>query len=172
MELVPIRCKGNDCKKYDDKVWWEDIKTIVQLNNQAVDNLHKCDIKNGDQVLVKFASSKAKKPKLYSVNNLLLNAMYTLSHNYLQEGCINSKFSPGGSSFLVESVTQVSIFYSVLFCAMNGYLLSGKNPLSNMHIYYRILYIDYRTGNTFSTLMTKAQSLQPLYYINVMTEVL
>ena len=115
MELVPIRCKGNDCKKYDDKVWWEDIKTIVQLNNQAVDNLHKCDIKNGDQVLVKFASSKAKKPKLYSVNNLLLNAMYTLSHNYLQEGCINSKFSPGGSSFLVESVTQVSIFYSVLF---------------------------------------------------------
>lgn len=66
MELVPIRCKGNDCKKYDDKVWWEDIKTIVQLNNQAVDNLHKCDIKNGDQVLVKFASSKAKKPKLYN----------------------------------------------------------------------------------------------------------
>ena len=54
MELVPIRCKGNDCKKYDDEVWWEDIKTIVQLNNQAVDNLHKCDIKNGDQVLVKF----------------------------------------------------------------------------------------------------------------------
>ena len=40
--------------------------------------------------------------------------MYTLSHNYLQEGCINSKFSPGGNSFL-ESVTQASIFYSVLF---------------------------------------------------------
>jgi len=66
MELVSIYCKGNDCKIYDDKVWWEDVKTIVQVNNEVVDNLHKCDLKNGDQVLVKFSSSKAKKPKLYN----------------------------------------------------------------------------------------------------------
>jgi len=59
-------CKGNDYKKYDDKVWWEDVKTIVQENNKVVDNLPKCDLKNGDQVLVKFSSSKAKKPKLYN----------------------------------------------------------------------------------------------------------
>ena len=66
MELVPIRCQGNDCKKYDDKVWWEDVKTIVQVDNKVVDNLHKSDLKNGDQVLVKFSSSKAKKAKLYN----------------------------------------------------------------------------------------------------------
>ena len=66
MEVVPIRCIGNDSKKYDDKVWLEDVNTIVQLNNKEVNNLRKCDLKNGDQVLVKFPSSKAKKPKLYN----------------------------------------------------------------------------------------------------------
>ena len=102
--------------------------------------------------------------------------MYTLSHDYLQEGCINSKFSPGGNSFL-ESVTQASIFYSVLFPCYEQISAFQKNPLSNMCITvllnaHYFLYIDYRTGNAFSTLMTKAQPLQPLYYINVMTEVL
>ena len=113
---------------------------------------------------------------LLSVNNLLSNAMYTLSHNYLQESCINSKFLPGGSSFLVESVTQASIFYSVLFPCYERISAFRKKSiiehaylLSNAHYF---LYIDYWTGNAFSTLMTKAQSLQPLYYINVMTEVL
>jgi len=67
--------------------------------------------------------------------------------------------------------------YSILCAshAMNGYL-----PTKN--IYYRacvpiierplFLYIDYRTDHAFSTLMTKAQLIQPFYCINMITEVL
>ena len=37
MELVPIRCQDNNSKKFDDKVWWEDLKTIIEVNGEAVD---------------------------------------------------------------------------------------------------------------------------------------
>jgi len=37
------------------------VKTFVQVNNEAVDNLCKSNLKNGDHVLVNFSSSKAKK---------------------------------------------------------------------------------------------------------------
>ena len=105
-----------------------------------------------------------------SVNNRISNATYTLSHNCLQEGCINFKYSPGDSSFLVEYVMQVFVSR-----AMNGYLPTKKSIIEHVHLLSNVhyfLYIDYRTDHTFSTLITKAQPVQPLYYINVITELL
>ena len=61
MELVPIRCQDNNSKKFDDKVWWEDLKTIVEVNGEAVDEtLQRSVLNDGDRVLVKFGGKTKK----------------------------------------------------------------------------------------------------------------
>ena len=50
MELVPIRCQDNNSKKFDDKVWWEDLKTIIEVNGEAVnETLQRSALNNGDK---------------------------------------------------------------------------------------------------------------------------
>lgn len=52
---------GSNSKRYDDKIWWEEVSTIVEVNNKPVDKvLLKSDLKNGDGVVIKFGG-KAKK---------------------------------------------------------------------------------------------------------------
>ena len=47
-----MRCIGNNSKRYDDKVWWEEISTIVEVNNKPTDKLLKSeDLKSGDNVI-------------------------------------------------------------------------------------------------------------------------
>jgi len=108
-----------------------------------------------------------------SVNDRLSNAMYTLSHNYLQEGCINSKFLPDVNSRILHTSFNILFhFLPVLWmddCLLKKSIIEHTYLLSNAHYF---LYIDYWTDNAFSSLMTKVQLLQPLYYINVITGLL
>lgn len=61
MDLVPVLSCGNDSKKYDGKIWWEEWSNIVEVNgNPVTENLKSSSLKGGDSVLVKFGS-KAKK---------------------------------------------------------------------------------------------------------------
>ena len=49
-----MRCIGNNSKRYNDKVWWEEISTIVEVNNKPTDKLLKSDLKSGDNVIIRF----------------------------------------------------------------------------------------------------------------------
>ena len=64
MDLVPVRCMGNSNKRYDDKVWWEEVGTIVEVNDKPVNKVLKSDLKNGDNVMIKFGG-KGKAKKLF-----------------------------------------------------------------------------------------------------------
>ena len=61
MDLVPVLSCGNDSKKYDGKVWWEDSNNIVEVNGKPVtEHLKSSSLRNGDNVLVKFGSKSKK----------------------------------------------------------------------------------------------------------------
>ena len=45
MDLVPVRCMGNNNERYDDKVWWEEVGTIVEVNDKPVNKVLKSDLK-------------------------------------------------------------------------------------------------------------------------------
>ena len=58
MDLVPVLSCGNNSKKYDNKIWWEDWNNIVEVNGTPVNETMKSSIKSGDTVLVKFGAKK------------------------------------------------------------------------------------------------------------------
>ena len=58
MDLVPVLSCGNNSKKYDNKIWWEDWNNIVEVNGTPVNEAMKSSIKSGDTVLVKFGAKK------------------------------------------------------------------------------------------------------------------
>ena len=61
MELVPVLCEGNDSKRFDGKVWWEEMSTITEVNGKEVDKtLNKSQLQNGDKVVVKFGGKSKK----------------------------------------------------------------------------------------------------------------
>ena len=61
MDLVPVLSAGNDSKKYDGKIWWEDCSNIVEVNGEpAQDGLKNSDLKDGDKVQVKFGTKSKK----------------------------------------------------------------------------------------------------------------
>jgi len=61
MELVPVLCEGNDSKRFDGRMWWEDISTITEVNGKEVNKtLDKSQLQNGDKVVIKFGDKSKK----------------------------------------------------------------------------------------------------------------
>ena len=49
--VINVRCAGNDCPRYDNKVWAESIDRIVSLNGRVVKgkDLKVDSLKRGDE---------------------------------------------------------------------------------------------------------------------------
>ena len=55
-ERVPVRCSGNESKRYDGKVWLERLQDIIELNGAPVtadDDITRSSLKTGDSVKVR-----------------------------------------------------------------------------------------------------------------------
>ena len=54
MAKVLVKCEGNNSPKYDRRVWQEELKSVVNVNGQAIDpHLHgNLEVKPGDSVAI------------------------------------------------------------------------------------------------------------------------
>ena len=58
---MPVLCEGNDSKRFDGRVWWEDTSTITMVNGKEVDTaLDKSMLQDGDKVVIKFGGKSKK----------------------------------------------------------------------------------------------------------------
>ena len=54
MAKILVKCEGNNLPKYDGKIWEEELKFVVSINEQTVD-LHRqseFEVKPGDRVVI------------------------------------------------------------------------------------------------------------------------
>lgn len=67
MDRIPVRCVGNDSKRYDGKVWLEPVQDIVEVNEEQVfEPILPSAFKEGDVVKVRQHAKGGGHLKLWS----------------------------------------------------------------------------------------------------------
>ena len=67
MDRIPVRCVGNDSKRYDGKVWLELVEDIVEVNEELLsESILPSALKEGDAVKVRQHSKGGHHKKLWS----------------------------------------------------------------------------------------------------------